>query len=123
MNKLTLNEYIRLKNSQHTAPTLPPSKIFYRGIHTAPEITFAVIKCAGQKATVYYYTEFVLNDINPRFINHFQILYPGNYYKSGVYEGNEPFLQWLNESVQSVLAVDFAPGIKTKWQESIIFNR
>ena len=122
MRTLTLSEYLKSKNPQQTAPTLPPSKIFYRGIHTAPEITYGVIKCAGYKATVYYFTEFLLDADNARFINHFQILYPGNYYKSGVYEGNEPFLQWLTESVQSVLAVDYAPGIKTKWQESIIFN-
>lgn len=127
MKQLTLSEYIKLKNPQQTPAPLPPSKTFWRGYQTAPEITFAVIHCAGVKATVYYYTELIVSfsqtGNTARFINHFQILYPGNYYKSGVYEGIEPFLNWLYESVQCVLAVDYAPGIKTKWQESIIFNR
>lgn len=126
MKQLSLREYIKLKTPEPTPSPLPPSKIFWRSFHTAPEISFGVIKCAGVKASVYYYTEMFVS-FDPKgntakFVNHYQILYPGNYYIDGIYEGIEPFLTWLYQLVQCVLAVDYAPAVKTKWQESVIFN-
>ena len=126
MHLLTLPEYLALakRKAEQNTPPLPPSKLFNKRFADTPEITYGVVKCCGQKATVYYYTEVVcdMEYLNIRFVNHYQVLFPCSYYISGVYDGDEPFLTWLYEMVECKLAFYYSPPIKTMWQEVNIFQ-